>query len=104
MKYCTNCGAEMPDDADVCEKCGCTADAPAKDNSDTMKLVVKIFMVLSCVLGAFAIIPLAWCIPMTVFTFRSFKSGEKLSKGFKICSLLFVSLVAGIIMLCSDDM
>ena len=106
MTYCTHCGAEMLDDAVVCVKCGCSADEPAKakDNDGTMKLLVKIFMVLSCVLGAFAIIPLAWCIPMTVITFKKLNAGEKLSTGFKVCSLIFVSLVAGIIMLCSDDM
>lgn len=52
MKYCTHCGAEMLDDAVVCVKCGCAVDEPAKatDNDGTMKLLVKIFMILGCIL------------------------------------------------------
>lgn len=105
MKYCTLCGAEMLDDAVVCVKCGCSADAPAKAKDDgTMKLLVKIFMILGCISIGWMLIPLAWCIPMTVSTFRKLDAGEKFSTGFKVCTLIFVSLVAGIIMLCSDDM
>lgn len=91
----------MLDDAVVCVKCGCSADAPAKatDNDNTMKLLVKIFMIIG-----WALIPLAWCIPMTVSTFKKLDAGEKLSTGFKVCSLIFVNLIAGIIMLCSEDM
>ena len=106
MKYCTHCGAEMLDDAVVCVKCGCSADAPAKatDNDNTMKLLVKIFMIIGCVSIGWALIPLAWCIPMTVSTFKKLDADEKLSTGFKVCSLIFVNLIAGIIMLCSEDM
>ena len=103
MKYCTHCGAEMLDDAVVCVKCGCSDKPPAKKD-DTMKLVVKIFMILGCISFGWALIPLAWCIPMTVTTFKKLDAGESFSTGFKICTLIFVSLVAGIIMLCSDDM
>ncbi len=95
----------MLDDAVVCVRCGCSAKVPAKnDDSNTLKLIVKIFMVISCVAGAFAIIPLAWCIPMTVTTFRRLDAGEKFSTGFKVCTLIFVNIIAGIIMLVSDDM
>lgn len=103
MKYCTHCGAEMLDDAVVCVKCGCSVKPPTKKD-DTMKLVVKIFMILGCISFGWALIPLAWCIPMTVTTFKKLDAGESFSTGFKICTLIFVSLVAGIIMLCSDDM
>ena len=65
MKYCTHCGAEMLDDAVVCVKCGCSVKPPAKKD-DTMKLIVKIFMILGCISFGWALIPLAWCIPMTV--------------------------------------
>lgn len=93
----------MLDDAVVCVKCGCSVKLPAKKD-DTMKLVVKIFMILGCISIGWALIPLAWCIPMTVTTFKKLDAGESFSTGFKICTLIFVSLVAGIIMLCSDDM
>ena len=39
---------------------------------------------------------------MTVHYFNAVKNGEKLTTGFKVCTLLFVSLVAGIVMLCDE--
>ena len=106
MKYCTHCGAEMLDDAVVCVKCGCSSDAQAKatDNDNNMRLLVKIFIIIGCFSIGWALIPLAWCIPMPVSTFKKLDAGEKLSTGFKVCSLIFVNLIAGIIMLCSEDM
>ena len=109
MKYCTKCGKELVDEAVVCTNCGCAAapipDVPkpaaVKDNS--LAVVIKVFMVLSCVALGFFLIPLAWCIPMTVKTFRALDAGQPLSTGFKVCTLIFVSLIAGIIMLCASD-
>ena len=34
MKYCSKCGNELFDEAVVCPKCGCSAEAP-KDNAKT---------------------------------------------------------------------
>ena len=105
MKYCTKCGAEIMDEAVVCVHCGCstgyTQQNVEKDNA--MQIVVKIFMILGCISSGWALIPLAWTIPMTVHAFGKMKNGEKLSTGFKVCTLLFVNLIAGICMLCSDD-
>ena len=72
-------------------------------HDDTLDIVIKVFMVLGCISLGWAVIPLAWCIPMTVVTFRKLDNREPLGTGLKICSLLFVSLVAGICMLCLDD-
>ena len=69
----------------------------------TLQTVAKIFMIISTVLMGFAIIPLAWCIPMTVIYCRKIKNGEPVGLGFKICSLLFVSLIAGILMLIDGE-
>ena len=70
---------------------------------DTLDIIIKVFMILGCISLGWMIIPLAWCIPMTVITFRKINDGESLDTGLKICTLLFVSLVAGICMLCRDD-
>ena len=40
---------------------------------------------------------------MTVSYCKKIKTGEPISVGFKICSLLFVSTIAGIIMLIDKD-
>ncbi len=63
----------------------------------------KVFLILACIARGFAIIPLAWCIPMTVSIFHSFRDGRKVSMGMKICTLLFVSIIAGILLLCIPD-
>lgn len=48
-------------------------------------------------------IPLCWCIPMVDHYSKKTKRGECVSVGFKICSLLFVSFFAGILMLCDSE-
>lgn len=63
---------------------------------------IKVFLIIGCILNAllFMFIPLAWCIPMTVVVFKTYNRGCDVSTGMKVCTLLFVNLVAGIIMLC----
>lgn len=109
MKYCTRCGAQMVDDAVICINCGCAAETTAtpapspSTDSSTLKMIAKIFMVLGCVITAISIIPLCWTIPMTVHYFKAVKESRPVGLGFKICSLLFVSLVGGILMLCDNE-
>lgn len=50
-----------------------------------------------------SIIPLAWIIPMTVVFCRKVSNGERIGMGFKICSLLFVNIISGILMLCASE-
>lgn len=77
------------------------ASMPRRD--DALCTLVKVFMILGCVSIGWLIIPLAWCIPMTVSVFKKLKSGESISTGLKVCSLLFVNLIAGVLMLCIDE-
>lgn len=107
MKYCVKCGAELTDDAVFCSKCGAmTAEPPrakAPVRESGLTLAAKVLMILGTVFMGVAIIPLAWCIPMTVSYCRKIKNGEPVSIAFKVCSLLFVSLAGGILMLCDQD-
>lgn len=48
-------------------------------------------------------VTLSWCIPMTVKYSKALRNGRRLGTGFKVCSLLFVSGIAGILMLCDND-
>lgn len=104
------------DEAAFCPHCGCAVEsAPAtivvreaqnpvpKKQNDTLDTVIKIFMIIGCVSIGWAIIPLAWCIPMTVSVFNKLKSGEPITTGFKVCVLLFVNIVAGICLLVRDE-
>lgn len=73
-----------------------------KDN--TIETVIKVFMILSCVAGACAcFVPLAWMIPMTVITFKKIEKGEPFDTALKVCTLLFVGIVPGILMFVSDS-
>jgi len=112
--FCCHCGAQIHDEAVFCVHCGCSVKPltpaptpapapvqPAKD--DTMSVIVKIFMVVGCLSMGWLLLPLAWCIPMTVSVFKSLDAGRPISTGMKVCSLLFVNTIAGICMLCMND-
>lgn len=117
MKYCSRCGTQLVDEAVVCTGCGCPVAstyvavnavsspvATAPDyNESGLSIAAKIFMIISTIIMGIYIIPLAWCIPMTVSYFNKTKKRLPISTGFKVCSLLFVSLVGGILMLCDKD-
>ena len=51
----------------------------------------------------FALVPLAWCIPMTVVVHRRLRDKQPIGTGFKICVLLFCNVVSGILLLCMKD-
>ena len=106
MKYCSKCGNELLDDAVICPKCGCAVEGMRNpetvDNRSGLQTAAKIFMIIGCIAIGWCLIPLAWCIPMTVSYFGKTERGERVSTGFKICTLLFVNMIAGILMLCDD--
>lgn len=79
----------------------------------------KVFMIISCVLyallgiimmtvafwvGIIYWIPLCWVVPMTV-VYNNSINGMRPPVGlaFKICALLFASLITGILMLCDNN-
>lgn len=109
MKYCTKCGAEILDEASFCPKCGCATGYQPEKNEEiakepsTLKLVAKVFMILSCVAFAVTIIPLCWMIPMTISYCNKIKAHEPISLEFKICTLIFINSIAGILMLCDNE-
>ena len=114
MKFCPKCGAQLPDEATFCSQCGYSAGADQNNNAQYqsqygqpvqptgLQTAAKVLMIIGTVIAASAIIPLAWCIPMTVSYCKKIKTGQPVSTGFKVCSLLFVSVIAGILMLCDN--
>lgn len=111
-KFCVHCGAEVHPQAVVCVHCGCslagtpnTAKATSSNNSDTsdiMKTLIKVFMIIGIVTNAWAVIPLIWCIPMFLKVNKYLKGEETLSTGYKVCVLLFVNIIAGVLLLVDD--
>lgn len=77
------------------------------ENSTTEGLTAEILMsivLIYCIMltfGSFA--RLAWCIPMTVSVWRRTKNNDPIGMGLKVCTLLFVDLVPGILLLCMTD-
>ena len=114
MKYCTKCGKELVDEAIVCVGCGCAVEpvevvpveqAPAENKQNILPTLVKVFMVIGTIANAFYafLIPLIWCLPMTVVYFNKIKNNQRIGTGFKVCTLLFVNTIAGIMMLVDQD-
>ena len=96
-------------------RCGNTADAFGTGT----QTAAKVFMIISCVIyalmgiimmtvafwvGIIYWIPLCWVVPMTV-VYNNSINGMRPPVGvaFKICALLFASLIAGILMLCDNN-
>lgn len=81
---------------------------PVYAEPSTLRKVARVFIIVCCVLQGFYLIPLAWCIPMTVSLNRRILRNEPISLGFKICTLIFLSLVGGILLLvdhsCGDEL
>ncbi len=128
MKYCTQCGSQLEDGSAFCTYCGAkvsdpnteatkqtadpsqqngaTAAAPQKPReiwSSGLGTAIKVLMVLSCIAQGWMLIPLAWCIPLTVTAFRAINNQQPISVAVKVCTLLFVNTIAGIIMLTVSD-
>lgn len=112
--FCTKCGEKIMEEAVICPHCGCYThnykqnEKPAT-NSSGLKTAAKILMILTCIgtglmfLFIIPLIALAWEIPMTVIYCNKIKTNEPVSTSFKICVLLFVNTIAGILMLCDNN-
>ena len=116
--FCKNCGTQIPDEAVFCANCGTTtqdvnqqqnfnyqqqAFQPAVRQPSGLATAAKILMIITTVLSGIYILPLAWCIPMTMHYSNCLKTGKPASTGFKVCVLLFVNTLSGILMLCDKD-
>jgi len=64
------------------------------------------FVPVQIVLGIYAaafLLPLAWSIPLTVHVFRCTQKNEPISVATKICILIFVNMISGILLLCMTN-
>lgn len=123
MKFCRSCGTQLEDSAAFCHQCGEACEQPRQESRQEiaptqqqqtyqqntapresgMTTVIKVMMILGTVSSAAWILPLAWCIPMYISYENKLKNHEPISDGFKVCVLLFVNTIAGILMFCDKD-
>ena len=105
-KFCSHCGKELLKEAVICTGCGCSVkeSAPVQNvKVSGLAVAAKVFFIISTVVMGLYILPLVWCIPMTVSYSGKIKRGEKVGVGFKICLLIFVNLIGGILALCDNS-
>ena len=105
MKFCQKCGKEIADEAIICPGCGCAISEENKEKggNDGLAVASKIFLILGCVAQGWLLLPLAWCLPITISICNKMKYNEPVGTGLKVCSLLFVNLIGGILLLCRSD-
>ena len=106
MKFCQKCGKEIVDEAVICPGCGCAVAEEKKNEihgNDGLAIAAKIFLIIGCVAQGWLLIPLAWMLPITTSIFGRMKRGDSVGTGLKVCALLFVNLVGGILLLCRPD-
>jgi hypothetical protein len=76
-----------------------TAQPMSPETDKTLKLVAFILCIVSTVSVGWTLIPLAWMIPMTVISYGIYKGTKANTTAFAVCTLIFVSLVGGILLL-----
>ena len=65
--------------------------------------IAGVFMIFMSAVLALALIPLLWTIPMIKSYYCNVYSRKRISVGFSFCVFLFISRIAGLILLCSND-
>lgn len=99
------------DEAVICLRCGCAVgpmrsfgvrQTQAMQPTGT-QTAAKVLMIIWTVFMAFFPLTLAWTLPLTLSYCGKIKRGERVGTGFKVCVLLFVCMIAGILLLCDKD-
>ena len=90
---------EIAYQAQIVDNCQVTYDMSSQDS--TLRLIAFVFCIISTVAAGWMLIPLAWMIPMTVCAWGIYKGKRPNTVAFGVCTLIFVSLVGGILLLVS---
>ena len=117
---CPSCGTSVQQQAAPTQQPAYTQAAPAQQNvyvqnapaqastvyphpnSQGLLCAAFVFNLLATIGCGIFIIPLAWMIPMTVHTWGIYKGRKPNTAGFGVCSLIFVGLIGGILLLCAE--
>ena len=74
---------------------------PMTETDRTLRLINFILCLISTIVCALAILPLCWMIPMTVISWGIYKGKKRNTVAFGVCTLIFVNLIGGVLLLCS---
>lgn len=83
----------------------CTNNEPiynVNEKERTIRLIAFIFIVFNAISVSWLIIPLLWMIPMAFIAWGIYKGTRRNTTAFAICTLIFASLVSGILLLISE--
>lgn len=61
-----------------------------------LKMLLTIYLVITLAY-------LCWTVPMTVVVFRRLKNNQPIGIALKVCTLIFVNVISGILLLCMKD-
>lgn len=61
-----------------------------KHTPSDIQLAAKTLMIIATCFMGILIIPLAWCLPMTISYSRKIESGEKIHPALGICAIIFM--------------
>lgn len=75
---------------------------PMTSQDETLRLINFILCILSCIAVCWAVVPLAWMIPMTVHSWGIYKGTKPNTTAFGVCTLIFLNVIGGILLLVSN--
>ena len=75
---------------------------PMTSTDRMLRLINFICCCVSIAISFWAIIPLAWMIPVTYISWGIYKGKKRNTVAFGVCTLLFTNIVGGILLLCSN--
>lgn len=73
------------------------------ESDRTLRLVNFVLCLITTVLCGVFIIPLAWMIPMTVYSWGIYQGTKPNTVAFGVCTLLFVDIIGGVLLLVSHQ-
>ena len=122
--FCTNCGTKINDKVQVYLENDQVTEKKKETNNPLTGLKLASLILMFVGVGAtslsflsiaiipyvgwlFALVlapaPIAYGLPMAFSYLKKVKNGEPVSVGFKVCTLIFLSMIAGILMLVDKD-
>ena len=130
MIYCPNCGSKISERDVYCSFCGAKIEQEVIDKKKSGRKANKVFKLIAKIAagvdfgivafylsiialdlsifgffmeGLIFMIPLIWMLPLMLSVYRKINNNEYMSKAYKICVLIFLSIPTGVMLLLIKD-